>query len=114
MEIRSLPGPSSSHADPTGVRCRSTTVLCDRRDLHRTCISHCDSDRKHSLPPTHFSTFKKDLINRRRWPVKNEACSAIFEWIEVFSNQIRIQTTNGGYAPAEFESFRLSGSEGAA
>ena len=61
-----------------------------------------------------FATFKKDLINRRSWPEKNECRSAIFEWIEVFYNRIRIHTTNGGYAPDEFERLRRSKEEKAA
>ena len=61
-----------------------------------------------------LATFKKDLINRRSWPTKSEARSAIFEWIEVFYNRVRLHTTIGSYAPEEFESLRLSTSKEAA
>lgn len=53
------------------------------------------------FPP--LITFKKDLINRRRWPVKNEACSAIFEWIEVFYNPVRRHSTVGMLSPADHD-----------
>lgn len=55
-----------------------------------------------------FATLKKELVNRRSWPEKAEAGAAIFEWIEVSYNRIRIHTTIGSYAPDEFESLRLS------
>jgi transposase InsO family protein len=35
------------------------------------------------------ATLKKDLINRRSWPTKAEVRTAMFEYIETFSNRRR-------------------------
>ena len=67
-----------------------------------------------ALAETGSKQKQKDLINRRSWPEKNECRSAIFEWIEVFYNRVRLHTTIGSYAPEEFESLRLSTSKEAA
>jgi len=66
------------------------------------------SPHDNAVAESFFATLKKDLVDRRSWPTKAETRSAIFEWIEVFYNWTRIHTTNGGYAPEEFESLRLS------
>ena len=79
-----------------------------------TSMGSKGSPLDNAVAESFFATFKKDLINRRSWPEKNECRSAIFEWIEVFYNRIRLHTTIGSYAPAEFESLRLSTSKEAA
>jgi putative transposase len=50
-----------------------------------------------------FKTLKTDLINRRSWPTKADARTAIFEWIEVFYNRRRLHSTLGYLSPAQFE-----------
>ncbi|MCC6790135.1 MAG: IS3 family transposase [Thermomicrobiales bacterium] len=79
-----------------------------------TSMGSRGSPLDNAVAESFFATFKKDLINRRSWPEKNETRSAIFEWIEVFYNRIRLHTTIGSYAPDEFESLRLSASKEAA
>lgn len=79
-----------------------------------TSMGSQGSPLDNAVAESFFATFKKDLINRRSWPEKNECRSAIFEWIEVFYNRIRLHTTIGSYAPEEFESLRLSASKEAA
>ncbi len=79
-----------------------------------TSMGSKGSPLDNAVAESFFATLKKDLINRRSWPEKNEARSAIFEWIEVFYNRIRLHTTIGSYAPEEFESLRLSTSKEAA
>lgn len=73
-----------------------------------TSMGSKGSPLDNAVAESFFATFKKDLINRRSWPEKNECRSAIFEWIEVFYNRVRLHTTIGSYAPEEFESLRLS------
>jgi putative transposase len=50
-----------------------------------------------------FKTLKGDLINRRSWPTKAEARTAIFEWIEVFYNRRRLHSTLGYLSPVRYE-----------
>ena len=79
-----------------------------------TSMGSKGSPLDNAVAESFFATFKKELINRRSWPTKGEARSAIFEWIEVFYNRTRIHTTLGGYAPEELESLRLSRAKEAA
>jgi putative transposase len=50
-----------------------------------------------------FATLKKELVHQRRFATRNEACQAIFEYIEVFYNRQRRHSKLGNLAPAEFE-----------
>jgi putative transposase len=79
-----------------------------------TSMGSKGSPLDNAVAESFFATFKKELINRRSWPTKGEARSAIFEWIEAFYNRVRIHTTLGSYAPEDFESLRLSKSKEAA
>jgi len=42
-----------------------------------------------------FATLKKELTRRRSWPTRSEARSAIFEWIESWSDRRRLHSTLG-------------------
>jgi putative transposase len=53
------------------------------------------------------ATIKKELLYRRSWPTKQEARTAVFEWIEVFYNRERRHSTIGYYSPAEYERISL-------
>lgn len=50
-----------------------------------------------------FHTLKSELIYQYRFKTREEARSAIFEYIEVFYNRIRLHSANGYLAPIEYE-----------
>ncbi len=50
-----------------------------------------------------FGTLKNELIYRRPWFTREEARTAIGEYIEIFYNRIRRHSTIGGVSPAKFE-----------
>jgi len=50
-----------------------------------------------------FATLKKELIHRRAWPTRAELRTEVFDYIEVFYNRMRIHSTTGYFAPAEYE-----------
>jgi len=50
-----------------------------------------------------FATLKNELIHRRSWPPRAEARRAIFEFIEVFYNRLRLHSSLGYLSPAEYE-----------
>jgi putative transposase len=54
------------------------------------------------------ATLKKDLINRRSWPTKTEARTAIFEYIETFYNRRRRHSRLTMLSPVDFENSTLS------
>jgi putative transposase len=50
-----------------------------------------------------FGTLKRELVYRRSWQTRNEAASAIHEYIEVFYNRRRRHTTLASRSPAAHE-----------
>ena len=50
-----------------------------------------------------FASLKMELVYRTRWHTKDEARSALFEYIEVFYNRRRRHSALGYLSPAEFE-----------
>jgi putative transposase len=50
-----------------------------------------------------FKTLKAELIDRRSWPTKAEARTAVFEFIECFYNRRRRHSTLGYLSPDEYE-----------
>jgi len=53
------------------------------------------------------ATLKKDLIDRRSWPTKTEARTAVFDYIEVFYNRRRRHSLLGMLSPTDFENSTL-------
>lgn len=54
------------------------------------------------------ATLKKDLINRRSWPTKAEARTAMFDYIETFYNRRRRHSRLAMLSPIDFETSTLS------
>jgi putative transposase len=54
-----------------------------------------------------FHTLKTELTNHHQFKNQQEAKNAIFEYIEVFYNRIRIHSANDYLAPEEFEKIQL-------
>ena len=50
-----------------------------------------------------FASLKMELVYQTRWRTKDEARSALFEYIEVFYNRRRRHSALGYKSPAEFE-----------
>ena len=55
-----------------------------------------------------FHTLKTELVNHRNFETRTEAKAAIFEYIEVFYNRQRLQSSNGYEAPLVFEQMNKS------
>ena len=50
-----------------------------------------------------WATLKKELVHGRRFRTHDEARTAIFEWIEVWYQRIRIHGSLGYVSPEAFE-----------
>jgi len=68
----------------------------------------CSMSRKgdcwdNALAESFFGTLKKELIHGEKFETRQQAVSAIFEYIEVFYNRKRRHSKLGYISPAEFE-----------
>lgn len=50
-----------------------------------------------------WSTMKRELVHRCCFITRHQACSAIFEWIEIFYNRTRFHSALGYQSPVDFE-----------
>ena len=53
------------------------------------------------------ATLKTELLYRERWPTREAARIAIFEYLEGFYNRRRLHSALGYKSPAEFEEGRM-------
>jgi putative transposase len=58
-----------------------------------------------------FSSLKKEKINRRSWPTRREARTAVFEWIEGWYNPTRLHSTLGYVSPVAYEQLPIPRSQ---
>ncbi len=57
-----------------------------------------------SVAESFFHTLKTELVHHMQFKTREEAKSAIFEYIEVFYNRKRLYSANDYYSPEEYES----------
>lgn len=50
-----------------------------------------------------FATLKNELIYQQKFNTRKEAKQAIFEYIEVFYNRVRVHSANDYLSPADYE-----------
>ena len=56
-----------------------------------------------ALAESFVATLKRELLDRRPWPTREEVRTAIFEFIEVFYNRQRIHSALGYRSPVDYE-----------
>lgn len=56
---------------------------------------------------TFFRTLKNELVHHQTFHTRDEAHTAVFEFIEVFSNRQRLHQTLGYISPMQFEARRV-------
>ena len=71
-------------------------------------VAVCSMSRKgdcwdNALAESFFGTLKKELIHGESFKTRQQAVSAIFEYIEVFYNRHRRHSKLGYISPVEFE-----------
>ena len=101
----------SDHAPPAGLLHHSdrgsTYTAGDYRDLLAEHGIECSMSRKgdcwdNAPAESFFATLKKELVHRDRYATRAEARSAVFEYIEVFYNRIRLHSSLGHKSPKQF------------
>ncbi len=58
-----------------------------------------------------LASLKRERLNRRSWPTRREAQTAIFEWIEGWYNPRRLHSTLGYLSPNNYEQLILEKEE---
>jgi putative transposase len=78
-----------------GERCREIGI-------HRSMGSKGDCF-DNAVAESFFATLEKDLLRRNSFPTRQEARTAVFDYIEAFYNPVRLHSTLGYQSPAEYE-----------
>jgi putative transposase len=87
-----------------GERCREIGI-------HQSMGSKGDCF-DNAVAESFFATLEKDLLRRTSYATRQEARTAVFDYIEAFYNPIRLHSTLGYRSPAEYE--RITTTEKAA
>jgi putative transposase len=66
-------------------------------------MSRKDNCWDNAVAESFFASLKMELVYQTRWRTRAEACSAVFEYIELFYNRQRRHSALGYPSPAEFE-----------
>jgi len=67
-----------------------------------------EEGRRAQPDETIIHTLKKEKLNRRSWPTRKDARSAVFAWIEGWYNRRRLHSTLGQRSPEQYENRTLS------
>jgi putative transposase len=101
---RRRPGPGLTHHSDKGSQ--YTSLLFTRR-CHAVGIEISMGSRgdcfDNACHESLHATIKKEIVNRRSWPTKAEARTAVFEYIEGFYNRRRRHSRLGMLSPVQFE-----------
>lgn len=97
-------GSALVHHTDRGCQYTATQYRAMLADHRITCsMSRTGDCYDNAMAESFFATFKSELIDRRRWPTRQAARRAIFEWLEVFYNRQRRHSALGYLSPAAFE-----------
>jgi len=107
---RALDMALQSHKPPKGLLHHSdrgsTYTAGDYRDALATNGIEASMSRKgncwdNAVAESFFATLKKELVHRQRFNTHKQAKAAIFEYIEVFYNRVRLHSTLGYKTPVQ-------------
>ena len=79
------------------------TIATDALTMAVKRISRAGNCYDNAMMESLWATLKKELVHGQRFRTHDEARSAIFEWIEVWYQRIRIHGSLGYVSPEAFE-----------
>lgn len=99
------PPPGLVHHSDRGVQYASALY---RQNLQASGVISSMSRRgncyDNAAMESFWSALKRELIYQRHFTTRAQARAAIFEWIEVFYNRVRLHSSLGFQSPVDFES----------
>jgi putative transposase len=102
--VRRQPKPGLVHHSDQGSQYVSLLFgeRCREIGVHRSMGSKGDCF-DNAVAESFFATLEKDLLRRRSFATRQDARTAVFDYIEAFYNPIRLHSTLGYRSPAEYE-----------
>jgi transposase InsO family protein len=98
------PAPGLIHHSDRGSQYLAHAYTAHLADQHaRQSVGCPGTCWDNAVAESFFATLKTELLHRQPWRTRQQARTAIFEYIEVFYNRQRRHSTLGYLSPAEFE-----------
>ena len=69
--------------------------------------SAVDNAMANAMAESFVSTLKAELVSKLKFPTRQSAKTAIFEYLETFYNTRRLHSSLGYRSPADFEEDRM-------
>jgi putative transposase len=89
-----------------GERCREIGI-------HRSMGSKGDCF-DNAVAESFFATLEKDLLRRQSFATRQDARTAVFDYIETFYNPVRLHSTLGYLSPVAYEKMKINNEQKAA
>lgn len=94
------------HTDRGSQYCSDSHVNITKRHGIVQSMSRKGNCWDNAVAESFFSTIKTELIYQNKFKTREEAKHAIFEYIEVFYNRIRMHSTNEYLSPVKYEAMQ--------
>jgi putative transposase len=106
---RRRPAPGLVHHSDQGSQYVSLRFgeRCREIGIHRSMGSKGDAF-DNAVAESFFATLEKDLLRRRSFATRQDARTAVFDYIESFYNPVRLHSTLGYRSPAEYERISMT------
>jgi putative transposase len=101
---RRRPAPGLIHHSDRGTQYLAHAYAGRLADRHvRQSVGYPGTCWDNAVAESLFASLKTELLHRQSWRTRQQARTAIFEYIEAFYNRQRRHSTLGYLSPAEFE-----------
>jgi putative transposase len=105
---RRKPGPSVVHHSDQGVQYTSLSFSERLKEVGiKPSMGRTGSALDNAMAESFVSTLKAELVSGMKFQTKQEARTAIFEYLETFYNTCRLHSALGYRSPADFEEDRI-------
>ncbi len=105
---RRRPAPGLIHHSEQGVQYTSLSFAKRLEQLGIVpSMGRVGSALDNAISESFVATLKSELVNRARFPSRQAAKTAIFEYLEAFYNTRRLHSSLGYRSPATFEEDRM-------